>query len=167
HFLPQFPFEPGVRYRATFTPAGEKAITSTFEIPLAKHDPTTVVKEIYPTADLLPENLLKFYLYFSAPMSGGHIYEHIHLTDDMSQPVELPFLEIDEELWNPEMTRLTLFLDPGRIKCGVKPLEDVGPALEKGKSYTLTVASAWLDATGTSMKKSFQKKFRVAASDRE
>ena len=167
HFLPQFSFQPGVRYRATFTPRDQKPVSSTFEIPVQKFGPTTVVSQIYPTADLLPENLLKFYLYFSAPMSGGHIYEHIQLTNDRGQPVELPFLEIDEELWSPDMTRLTLFLDPGRIKRGVKPLEEVGSALEAGKSYTLTIASAWLDARGAPLKQSFLKKFRVTDSDRE
>lgn len=167
HFLPQFPFQPGVRYRATFTPRDQKPVSSTFEIPVEKFESTTVVSQIYPTADLLPENLLKFYLYFSAPMSGGHIYEHIQLANDRGQPVELPFLEIDEELWSPDMTRLTLFLDPGRIKRGVKPLEEVGPALEAGKSYSLTISSNWLDARGVPLKQSFQKEFRVTDSDRE
>jgi hypothetical protein len=167
YFRPQFPFTPGVRYRATLTPPGEKPISSVFEIPVPKRDPTTVVTEIYPTAAAVPENLLKFYLYFSAPMSGGHIYEHIQLTDQRGAAVELPFLEIDEELWNPEMTRLTLFLDPGRIKRGVKPLEEVGPALVEGQQYTLKISTAWLDATGTPLKQSFEKKFRVTASDRE
>lgn len=167
HFLPTFPFQPGIKYRATFVPKGGKAITSTFELPLPKRKPTTVVTEIYPTTNALPENLLKFYLYFSAPMSGGHIYEHIQLTDETGTPVELPFLEIDEELWNADMTRLTLFLDPGRIKTGVKPLEEVGPALQEGKHYALTISRSWLDATGTPLKQSFEKKFRVTTADRD
>lgn len=167
HFLPQFPFQPGIRYRATFSPSGQKPISSTFEIAREKPQSTTVVSKIFPSAELLPENLLKFYLYFSAPMSGGHIYEHIQLTNDRGEPVELPFLEIDEELWNSDMTRLTLFLDPGRIKTGVKPLEEVGPALESGKSYILTIAREWRDARGAPLKEPFQKKFRVGEADRE
>ena len=166
-FRPPFPFERGVRYRATFHPEGERTVSSVLEIPVIKRKPSTVVTHIYPTAELLPENLLKFYINFSAPMSGGHIYEHIRLTDQRGKIVELPFLEIDEELWNPQMTRLTLFLDPGRIKRGVKPLEEVGPALEEGKSYTLTIDHAWIDADGTPLKESFEKKFHVAGTDRE
>jgi hypothetical protein len=166
-FRPQFPLQPGIRYRAVFYAKSNRPVTSVFEIPKPKREPGTVVREIYPTTDLLPENLLKFYLYFSAPMSGGHIYEHIRLHDESGRAVELPFLEIDEELWNPDMTRLTLFLDPGRIKRGVKPLEEVGPALQAGKHYTLTIDSAWLDGTGTPLKSSFEKKFRVAEVDRE
>lgn len=166
-FRPQFPFAAGVRYRATLYPPSGKAVSSVFEIKQPGLAPSTVVKEIYPTAGVLPENLLKFYLHFSAPMSGGHIYDHIQLTDELDEPVELPFLEIDEELWNADMTRLTLFLDPGRIKRGVKPLEEVGPALEENKRYTLTVGSSWLDSSGTPLKEAFQKTFRVTAADRD
>jgi hypothetical protein len=166
-FRPQFPFQAGVRYRATFYPNGEKPISSVLEMPRVQREPSTGVTQIFPSADVLPENLLKFYLSFSAPMGGGHIYDHIHLRDAAGRTVELPFLEIDEELWDPEMRRLTLFLDPGRIKRGVKPLEEVGPALQEGKEYTLTIDAAWLDATGTPLKRSFEKKFRVATADRE
>jgi hypothetical protein len=74
----------------------------------------------------------------------------------------LPFLEIDEELWDDSMTRLTLFIEPGRIKRGVKPLEDIGPALEEGKSYTLVIDAAWQDGHGRSLKESFRKQFRLA-----
>jgi len=34
-------------------------------------------------------------------MQRGHIYDYIHLRNEAGQNVELPFLEIDEELWNP------------------------------------------------------------------
>lgn len=163
-FRPQFPFEPRVSYRATFTPA---KLSSVLRLPEPVLKRTTVVSEIYPTASVLPQNLLKFYVHFSAPMSRGHIYDHIHLADVDGNPVELPFLEIDEELWNPEMTRLTLFLDPGRIKRGVRPLEEVGPALLPGRSYTLTIDTGWLDAAGASLKAPFQKTFRVSDPDRE
>ena len=67
-------------------------------------------------------------------MQRGHVYDHIHLLGEAGKPVELPFLELDEELWDPEMTRLTIFIDPGRIKRGVRPLEEIGPALEAGKN---------------------------------
>ena len=127
---------------------------------------TTSVTDIYPTATELPENLLKFYLQFSAPMSGGHIYDYIHLLNDEGKPVELPFLEIDEELWNPSMTRLTLFIDPGRIKRGVTPLEEVGPALEQGRRYTLAVDAAWPDAHGAPLIAPYRKVFRVIQPDR-
>jgi len=136
-------------------------------VPVERRESTTVITQVFPSAGELPENLLKFYIHFSAPMSRGNIYEHIHLRDEDGKLVELPFLEIDEELWNPEMTRLTLFIDPGRIKRGVKPLEEIGPALEKGKSYTLEIDAAWLDNDGLPLRETFRKSFSVSAPDRE
>jgi len=167
HFQPQFPLLPRLTYRASFSPfqlpGGTPApiVTSTFKLPARPPGPPTVVRQIHPSADILPENLLKFYLHFSAPMSGGHIYDHIHLRDQTGRAVDLPFLEIDEELWDPAMTRLTLFIDPGRIKREVKPLEDVGPALEKGKRYTLTIDTNWLDADARPLQAAFTKAFQV------
>jgi hypothetical protein len=135
-------------------------------MPRRRTTPNTVVSRIYPTADVLPENLLKFYLHFSAPMSRGHIYQRIHLRKETGAEVDLPFLQIDEELWNPALTRLTLLIDPGRIKRGVRPLEEIGPALEAGHRYTLTIDSAWPDAEGVPLRESFTKSFRVSAPDR-
>jgi hypothetical protein len=99
-------------------------------------------------------------------MSRGHIYDHIHLRNAAGKEVQIPFLEIDEELWNPDMTRLTLFIDPGRIKRGVTPLEEVGPALEQGKRFTLTIGREWLDANSMPLKENFTKSFEVGPPDR-
>jgi hypothetical protein len=65
------------------------------------------------------------------------------------------------------MTRLTLLIDPGRIKRGLRPLEEVGPALEEGKRYALVIDQAWKDGTGTPLKEAFQKVFRVGSADRD
>ncbi|MGH9940424.1 MAG: Ig-like domain-containing protein, partial [Blastocatellia bacterium] len=173
-FEPQFPLEPGVTYRAVFRPdqlpGGSKAvtpITSVFQSPRRSATPVTSVSHVYPSADTLPENLLKFYVHFTAPMSRGNIYDHIHLRDESGRNVELPFLEIDEELWDATMTRLTLIIDPGRIKRGVLPLEEIGPALEAGKSYTFVIGREWRDGAGSPLKEEFQKAFKVAPPDRE
>ncbi len=172
-FEPQYPLVPGLSYQAVFRPAelpvkgDRRELTAVVHVPARSLTPTTVVTRIYPTADVLPENLLKFYVHFSAPMSRGHIYDHIRLLEESGKQVELPFLEIDEELWDDSMTRLTIFVDPGRIKRGVLPLEDVGPALETGKRYSLVIDSAWKDGTGKPLKESFQKRFVVGAPDRE
>lgn len=173
-FEPQFPLEPGVAYRAVFRPdqlpgaRGSNApVTSDFQLPPRNTTPTTVVSHVYPSAGLLPENLLKFYVHFSAPMSRGRIYEHIRLRDEAGKEVELPFLEIDEELWDPAMTRLTLIIDPGRIKRGVLPLEEIGPALEAGKSYTLLIARELRDGAGIPLEENYQKVFKVGPPDRE
>ncbi len=173
-FKPQFALETGVSYRSVFHPSqlpgehrgGDKPVTSLFQLPTIPIEPSTAVSQVYPTADILPENLLKFYVHFTAPMRRGNIYDHIHLRNESGKPIELPFLEIGEELWDPGMVRLTLFIDPGRIKRGVKPLEEIGPALEAGKRYTLAIDQAWKDAKGNPLKADFQKSFTVTAPDR-
>ena len=165
-FRPQFPPAPGVTYRAVVR-SGDRSVRSDYTPPAAPEAPAAVVAQVYPTADELPENLLKFYVHFSAPMRRGHIYDHIRLLDGSGKVVELPFLEIDEELWDPEMKRLTLFIDPGRIKRGVEPLEDVGPALVAGKRFKLVIDAEWKDASGRPLGKSFEKSFTVAPPDRD
>ncbi len=171
-FLPQFPLEPGIQYRAVLRTLPGQAqdkpapTTSSFQLPTRNTTPTTFVRQIYPSSDTVPENLLKFYLHFSAPMRRGNIYEFIHLRDSDGKNIELPFLEIDEELWDTNMTRLTLFIDPGRIKRGVLPLEEIGPSLEAGKSYSLVISREWKDSVGNPLKTEFQKSFRVVEADR-
>ena len=125
----------------------------------------TAVEQVYPTADKLPENQLKFYLHFTAPMSRGEAYRRIHLLDADGKPLDQPFLELGEELWNPDGKRFTLLIDPGRIKRGLKPREDLGPVLEQGKTYMLVIDRDWKDANGEPLKEAFQKKFRAAAAD--
>ena len=142
-------------------------MTSTFRMPAHAENPTTFVREVFPSANVLPENLLKFYVHFSAPMSRGHIYDYIHLRDAAGKAVELPFLEIGEELWDPTMTRVTLIIDPGRIKRGVRPLEEIGPALEAGKRFTFAIDAAWKDSGGNSLRAPFQKSFEVGPPDRQ
>jgi hypothetical protein len=173
-FEPQYPLVPGLSYQATFrltelqlNKGAQRELTAVVRVPASSLAPATIVTNIYPTASVLPENLLKFYVHFSAPMSRGNIYDYIRLLKEDGKQVELPFLEIDEELWNDEMTRLTIFIDPGRIKRGVLPLEDVGPALEAGKRYSLVIYSAWKDGAGRPLKEGFQKAFSVDAPDRE
>lgn len=174
-FEPAFPLTPGVLYEATLDPASlvippgavSPHASATYRIRATKSGHRTRVTAIYPTASSLPENLLKFYLHFSGPMSRGRIYDHIRLVDRSGKTVELPFLEIDEELWDPTMTRLTLFLDPGRIKRGVRPLEEVGPSLKAGNRYTLVIGGEWQDGAGHPLRGDFRKSFTVTPADRE
>jgi hypothetical protein len=174
-FRMAFPLQYGIEYLAEFhpsavVPGSTNPLVSDrlLVLPLSSSErPSTVVSAVYPSASVLPENLLKFYLQFSGPMSRGDVYRHIRLLDEAGKAVELPFLELDEELWNPEMTRLTLLLDPGRIKRGVRPLEEVGPALEVGKSYRLTLSAEWRDAAGRPLKAPFTRRFQVGPADRE
>ena len=164
-FEPRFAFTPGLKYRGQFVPASGSKIELEFTIAEPSGKKTTVVEQVYPSSDKLPENLLKFYLHFSAPMSFGEAYSRVHLLDSEGKAVERPFLELEQELWDPSGRRLTLFIHPGRIKRGLKPREELGPVLQEGKSYTLVVESSWPDADGSKLEKPFSKKFKVEPPD--
>ena len=165
-FTPRFPLQPGLRYRAVLRLNGRES-AQTFEIPKVTTTATTIVEHVYPTTDRLPENQLKLYLQFSAPMSRGEAWRRIHLLDESGKPVELPFLEIDQELWDPEGKRLTIFFDPGRIKRGLTPNEEVGTSLKAGRSYTFVIDREWVDAAGNILREGFKKAFQVGPADRE
>jgi hypothetical protein len=163
-FEPRYPLLRGVHYKAILNRAEVNPAVARLYIEKPKLPPT-VVEKVYPTRDALPENQLKFYLHFSAPMSRGEVYEHIKLLDADGKPVVKPFLTLDQELWDHETRRFTLFLDPGRIKRGLKPREELGPALIEGKQYTLVIDKKWEDANGSPLKETFQKSFKVLPPD--
>src|SRR5262249_19518297 len=111
-FRPRYPLAPGITVRGVFRGAATR-----FDIPkAAAKAPSTRVAHVYPSADRIPENELKFYIYFSAPVQRGEAWKRIHLLREDGSAVDLPFLEIDQELWDPDTTRLTVLFDPGRIK---------------------------------------------------
>ncbi len=164
-FKPRFPLQRGVRYRAAVRATGDKLpVEETFLLPKPQEAPT-VVEQVYPTRDVLPENLLRFYVHFSAPMSRGDVYKYVRLLGPGGKPVESPFLELEQELWDASSRRFTLLIQPGRIKRGLVPREELGPVLEEGKTYTLEISREWPDAEGEPLKETYRKTFRAAAPD--
>lgn len=166
-FTSRFPAAPGVHYRVVARLPGDdqKVESLSISIPKVERAPSTRITAIYPTADVLPENLLKFYIHFSAPMSTGEAYKHVVLETSSGKKVELPFLEIAEELWDKSNTRLTLLLDPGRIKRGLVPREEDGPILVAGQAYRFRVKKDWPDAEGTPLVAEVVKEFSVIGAD--
>src|SRR5262245_21697902 len=131
-FAPKYSLKPGTKYRVTG--AGTSMEVRAPEAPRRK--PVQLI-HIYPTATEMPANVLRFYLEFDQPMPRGEVYRHVRLVNEMGKKDPLPFLEIDDELWNVDQTRVTLLVDPGRIKKEVKPRIDLGPVFEPRKKYTL------------------------------
>jgi hypothetical protein len=161
-FTPRYPLVPGVRYKAVYN-----ASSITFELPQKQLGAATRLERMYPSSATLPANQLKLYLEFSQPMSRGGIWSHIHLIRDDGKVVELPFLEIDQELWTPDQRRLTVLFDPGRIKRGVTPQVEMGEVLEPGRSYSLVVDKDFLDANSQGLAGEFRRQFRIAPALRE
>jgi len=165
-FTPMFPLDRGRQYHVTFTaPGGAKPVTGTVALPPIDTTPTTVVAQVYPTADVVPENQLRLYIHFSAPMGSQGGLDFIHLLDESGVEVKDPFLPLDSEFFNDDRTRYTVFFDPGRQKRGIAPVDQMGRSLTEGKYYTLVIDAPWRDGKGLPLKEKFERKFKVGAPD--
>lgn len=165
-FRPRFPLAPGVQYRAVFHPAnGTALVERRFDQPSRQTVPSARVNQVYPSADVLPSNQLRLYIYFSAPMSRGEAGQHIHVLDRNGKVLPGVFLP-GEELWDPSFRRLTMTFDPGRIKRGLTSNEAMGPPIVEGKRYTLVIDRDWPDARGVAMTEGFRKTFRGGPAER-
>ncbi|HSC26121.1 MAG TPA: hypothetical protein VLD67_02540 [Vicinamibacterales bacterium] len=173
-FTPLFPLDPGRQYTVVFDPSRMPGardggtggrIETVVSRPAEARAPSTHVERVYPTLDVLPENQLRMYIQFSAPMGLRGGLDHVRLLDERGNEVVDPFLPLDAEFWNADRTRYTVFFDPGRVKRGILPNKEMGRALEPGRRYTLVVSSEWSDAYGLPLKSSFAREFRVTSAD--
>jgi hypothetical protein len=158
-FRPTYPVSAGMRYRAVFRPPGGAPIEKVINGPPKNITSSTRVERVYPSGDVLPSNQLRVYIYFSAPMSRGEVGERIRLLDRNGQVLNGAFLP-GQELWDPNLRRLTMTFDPGRIKRGLTSNRKMGAPLEEGERYTLVIDKAWKDARGASLVEEFRKPFR-------
>ena len=142
------------------------------QIPTA---PNPVVEELYPTTTEIPENILRLYLYFSEPMKDGQTLRSVHVYDDRGAAVNVYdpdsgstgiFLETLEELWSPDYKRITLILDPGRVKTDLDSHDALGRSFERGRTYTLEVDTTLESAAGKHLSEVFRKQFTVIPEDR-
>ena len=167
-FRPAFSFVPGESYRIKATSSVcSLTLDTTFTLGKPKSLQRTRVIAVFPTTNVLPMNQLKVYVHFSAPMRAGEAAAHARIVDDVTgRTVPDAFYSLEDELWDPEQTRLTLLFDPGRIKRGLKPNEELGLPLREGRCYRLIIDPAWLDANGDTLAVGFEKRFDVVAPDR-
>ncbi|HEX5215159.1 MAG TPA: hypothetical protein VFV98_06820 [Vicinamibacterales bacterium] len=170
-FTPRFPFDPGRSYDVAFDPSKlpvprrDAVVRASLALPNVERVPSVVVTRVLPTSEVVPENLLRMYIEFSKPMGRASGLPFVHLLDNRGQDVREPFLPLDVEFWNPEHTRFTLFFDPGRVKRGILPNEQMGRALVVGRRYTVVVDAAWRDAQGAPLKSEYRQQFRVGPAD--
>jgi hypothetical protein len=169
-FVPRFPFDAGRTYRARLDPSKlprprqSAVVTATLAVPAVATTPTTVVTGVHPAAEVVPENLLRMYLEFSAPMGSRAATDFVRLLEvrgSHEEVVEGAFLPIEADFWNPDHTRYTLFLDPGRVKEGILPNRQRGRPLKAGRRYVLEIASAWPDANRLPLAAAFRHEFRA------
>ena len=168
-FAPYFPFERGMTYVVRTKQADTDSNYSYHSFQPGKKQAVekAAVLSIYPTADELPENLLRFYFYFHTPMKKGQALDHIRLTDAAGNVDKRAFMEFKQELWSPDGKRLTILFDPGRIKRGVSTNMELGPALTEGKQYHLSISAAWQDVYGQALSVETKKEFVVGKAYRQ
>src|SRR2546426_7401057 len=177
-FTPRFPFDPGQRYNVVLDPSRLRPtdgvppapwrlrpLETSITVPAPEGHPTTRVVGVFPSADVVPENQLRLHISFSAPMGLAGGSGHVGLLDRTGRPVNDPFLPLDVDLWNEDRTRYTVLFDPGRVKRGILPNEQMGRPLIVGQKYTIVVDETWRDANGQPLVAPFRREFRVGPAE--
>jgi hypothetical protein len=164
-FHPRFPLEPGKWFRASFGTEPGSVIAADYKVPVPKLGPPPEVVKIFPTADVLPANVLRFAIYFSQPMRGGQeIFDQIRILGPDGKQIDSPWLL--DEIWDEDEQCLIIYIHPGRIKWGVALRELMGPVCYPNKEYALVIGGEMLDAAGQKLGKDRIKKFHTLDEDR-
>jgi hypothetical protein len=177
-FRPRFPLTPGTSYTVKFdgtfaarltgeSDASTQGITvESFSFEAEPELRNTRVVSVHPTSDRIPENILRWYVEFSAPMTDGDALQHVKLIDEAGREVREAFLGLDQELWDPDRRRLTLLFDPGRVKRGIRTNVEAGAPLIAGRRYRIEIDAEWRDANGARLASGLRKDFEAIAADR-
>lgn len=160
-FEPLIPLSPGMEYGILQNNRVVEKIT----VPKDRAGQKPRVVTIYPQADSLPDNLLKLYIQFSAPMQSGNALEHVFLLDKNRDTLDRIFLNLQPELWDTTGTVLTLWIDPGRIKRDLVLNKSLGNPLHKRQTYELLIKPDWKDRHGQMLAAPYSKKFTATTHD--
>jgi hypothetical protein len=162
-FVPRFPFVDGTSYTIAVGGATAAVLTR----PRPQQPASTEVLAIYPSAAEVPRNLLRVYLWFSAPMSQGYAATHVQLVDAASsEPMTGAVLPAGSELWSADRRRLTVLLDPARIKRGLTAQLQAGYPLRRGEPFLVVVDDGFRDALGRRLRSAAERWYAVGADER-
>lgn len=103
--------------------------------------PTAGSIRISPGATVLPANTLRFYIHFSTPGEAHFDRHFLWLLDEENRVVPDPFLVLSQELWSADGDRLTILMEPRRIKRGLGGDRSHEAALVVGRTYTLAITA--------------------------
>jgi hypothetical protein len=143
-FVPRFPFVDGTAY--TVLVGG--VATAVLVRPQPVGPATTEVLGIFPTAMEVPRNLLRLYVWFSAPMREGYAAQHVRLVDDAGDAMHGALLQTEQELWDAARRRLTVLLDPAPHQARLVSQRQIGYPLRCGEPFRLVVDDGFRDARG-------------------
>jgi hypothetical protein len=130
------------------------------------------VLAIHPSAAIVPRNLLRFYVRFSARMREGSAAQHVRLVADAGETgkagdvIAGGLLPTEHELWDPTRCRLTVLLDPARIKRGLVAHRELGYPLRPGAQFRLVVEGDYLDAQGAPLRAGAERRYEVGGDER-
>ena len=127
---------------------------------------TPKVVNIYPTADTLPENLLRLYVQFSHSMKAINNLENIKLFNHEGEEIKGAIFNNVYELWDVEQKQLTLILDPSRVKTGLVAHNTLGRALQPNNHYKLVIEKAE-DIYGNQLDVPYVKDMHIVNEDKE
>tara|TARA_B110000240_G_scaffold197671_1_gene253780 strand:- start:1817 stop:2860 length:1044 start_codon:yes stop_codon:yes gene_type:complete len=157
-FIPQFPLLQNISYVLK---------TKNHEIPFslkAKNYSSPTVTAIYPTANELPENLLRMYIQFSQPMKTKGNIEKIKLLNEQGIEVKGAIFNNVYELWDDSQTQLTIIFDPSRVKTGLIANETLGRSLKPNKIFKIIIVDLE-NVYGKKLLQSYVKTFSVTKAD--
>ncbi|WP_420861889.1 Ig-like domain-containing protein [Algirhabdus cladophorae] len=167
-FDPAFDLIQGQTYTVqTVESASAKPVLTAFAINPEATVAEPLVTAVYPSGPVVPENTLRFYIHFSTPMQPHLSTQFIKLLDANGQEDTAALMTFKQELWSQDRRRLTLLMDPGRIKRGVAQNRTLGPALQEAKQYTITIDAGWPNTMGRKTALRHHHKFQVGAALRQ
>lgn len=162
-FLPRFAFVAGESYVVAVD--GERL--PPLSCPPGPDDASGArVAAILPSTAVVPRNVLRFYIWFSAPMSEGAATSQVALLDARGAEIVGATMPADDELWDPERRRLTVLMDPARIKRGLVSNQALGYPLDVGQRIRLVVARGFPDARGAPLREGAERSYLVGPDER-
>ncbi|HEY7269048.1 MAG TPA: hypothetical protein VH951_04405 [Dehalococcoidia bacterium] len=158
---PRFPFIAGREY-AVVVQSGDGVVRERrITMPGVVEAAETRITFVYPAASDVPVNLLRFYVHFSAPMSTDQAAKTVSLLRASDREPLADVFRFEPELWDRERRRLTLLLDPARIKRGLVPNLEAGYPLRQGETVILRIDGSFRDAEGRPLVEGFECRYEV------
>ena len=99
-------------------------------------------------------------------MSEGYAAGHVRLARDDGSIIAGALLPTEHELWDASRRRLTVLLDPARIKRGLPGHQEAGYPLRPGEPFRLVVGDGFRDAQGLPLRASAERRYEVGGEER-
>jgi hypothetical protein len=99
-------------------------------------------------------------------MSEGYAAGHVTLVDAGGDALTGALFPTEQELWDGDRVRLTVLLDPARIKRGLAPHREAGYPLRPGEPFRVVVGEGFRDAGGAPLRAAAERRYDVGDDER-